>query len=87
MSPKRGLPLGKQSPFYLLTKEDSDRIERMLSLVHLFVTELIDYRKLPFETTDLTAFDEFEAYIERIYADGRTARSLEREEDGPFPDF
>jgi hypothetical protein len=56
----------ESQPFYLLDDEDRKRIDRMLSLIHLFVTELVEHRRLPLEIKDDTAFDEFEAYIERI---------------------
>ena len=79
------MPLEKQSPLYLLKEEDRERIDRMISLVHLFVTELIDYRKLEAPSTDLTAFDEFEAYLERISSEARRANG--QPEGVPHSDF
>ena len=64
-------PVTLKPPHYLLKDEDLKRIDQMLGLIHLFVTEFIDSRRLPKAEAmrDDSAWDEFEAYLEKIAAD------------------
>jgi hypothetical protein len=66
----------EQCPSYLLGDEDRKRIDRMLSLIHLFITELIEDRQLRFGMEDDRAFDEFEAYLERIATERSRAEAV-----------
>ena len=69
--------MNRPQPYYLVHQSDLERINRMLDLIHRFVTELVESRQLPDIPEQTEVYDEFETYIERLTAETDEERQME----------